>query len=270
MSYKLNPFTGKLDNAGISASSNDLESVLINGNTSGANDISFDATQGILFSNYSRLREGTIDALLGGTKGIAQICAVGYELKWEAGRLYVMDGNGVFIRHSLYNFNVTPTVTDDDTKGYLVGSRWSLDDGTVYICTDSTTGAAVWQFDKYLGSPIEFQVAASDESTPITTGLRKAVFRSTSNFVISEVRASLSIAQTTGSLVTVDVNLNGTSILGTKITIDNGETTSVTATTPYTLSTSTVADNDEISIDIDTIGDGSAIGLKVQIIGNRV
>jgi len=71
-----------------------LQSVLDEGNTSGANDIIFDAGQGLLFDNTSRLREGTIDAGLGGTKGVAQICAVGYELKWEAGRLYVMDGNG--------------------------------------------------------------------------------------------------------------------------------------------------------------------------------
>jgi len=95
-----------------------LASVLDTDNESGANDISFDATQGLLFANTSRLREGTIDAGLGGTKGVAQICAVGYELKWEAGRLYVMDGNGTGIRHSLYNFTITPTVNEDVTKGY--------------------------------------------------------------------------------------------------------------------------------------------------------
>ena len=121
-----------------------LSQVLTAGNTSGANDIQFDAAQGLLFANNSRLREGTIDAGLGGAKGIAQICAVGYELKWEAGRLYVMDGNGLFNRQSLYNFTTTPTATDDTTKGYMVGSLWTLDDGTTYICSDATTGAAVW------------------------------------------------------------------------------------------------------------------------------
>jgi hypothetical protein len=144
MSYKLNPTTGKLDYFEAGSGSADLSTVLNNGNTSGANDIEFDAAQGLLFNNSSRLREGTIDAGLGGTKGIAQICAVGYELKWEAGRLYVMDGNGVYIRHSLYNFTLTPTVNDDVTKGYLPGSRWSLDNGDTYLCTDETTGAAVW------------------------------------------------------------------------------------------------------------------------------
>lgn len=121
-----------------------LSQVLTAGNTSGANDIQFDATQGLLFANTSRLREGTIDAGLGGTKGIAQICAVGYELKWEAGRLYVMDGNGLFIRQSLYNFTITPTAIDDTDKGYMVGSLWTLDDGTTYVCTSATATAAVW------------------------------------------------------------------------------------------------------------------------------
>jgi hypothetical protein len=122
-----------------------LANVLDVGNASGPNDISFDATQGLYFANSSRLREGTIDAGLGGTKGIAQICAVGYELKWEAGRLYVMDGNGTGIRQSLYNFTNEPKQNDDVTKGYLVGSIWTLDDNSVYKCTDATTDAAVWE-----------------------------------------------------------------------------------------------------------------------------
>jgi hypothetical protein len=144
MPYKLNPLTGKFDYYEAGSGSADLATVLANGNTSGPNDIQFDATQGVLLNNGSRLREGTIDALLGGQKGIAQICAVGYELKWEAGRQYIMDGNGIYIRHSLYNFTITPTVNDDVTLGYLPGSRWSLDNGDTYVCTDETTGAAVW------------------------------------------------------------------------------------------------------------------------------
>ena len=159
MPYKYNPVTGKLDYYEAGSGSANLSTVLANGNTSGPNDIQFDATQGVLFNNGSRLREGTIDGMLGGSKGIAQICAVGYELKWEAGRLYVMDGNGIYIRWSLYNFNITPTITDDVTLGYLTGSRWSLDDGTTYVCTDNTTGAAVWEIQEV--NYIDFNKAAA-------------------------------------------------------------------------------------------------------------
>lgn len=128
----------------IGGGSQTLAQTLNLGNTSGANDIEFDASQGLLFNNSSRLREGTIDAGLGGNKGIAQICGVGFELKWEAGRLYVMGSSGNTIRQSLYNFSTAPTATDDNTLGYGVGSLWTLDDGTTYECTDATTGAAVW------------------------------------------------------------------------------------------------------------------------------
>ena len=120
-----------------------LQQVTDNGNTT-TNDIIFDTGVGVLLDNGSRLKEGTVDAGLGGSNGIAQICAAGYELKWEAGRLYVMDNGGVTIRQSLYNFNNTPVAADDNTKGYQVNSLWTLDDNTTYICTDATTGAAVW------------------------------------------------------------------------------------------------------------------------------
>ena len=175
MPYKLNPLTGKFDYYEAGSGSSNLASVLAIGNASGANDIYFDTTQGIYFTNGSRLREGTIDAALGGQKGIAQICAVGYELKWEAGRLYVMDGNGIYIRHSLYNFTITPTITDDVTLGYLPGSRWSLDDGTVYVCIDSTTGAAVWELEvNEIATIIKTKVV--NKTTPSVT-LSKAAYQ---------------------------------------------------------------------------------------------
>ena len=136
-----NPFATMADVGG--GGTLDLQQVTDNGNTTD-NDIQFDAGVGVLLDNGSRLREGTIDAGFGGTKGIAQICAVGYELKWEAGRQYVMDGNGLLIRHSLNNFTTVPSATDDSTKGYYVGSLWTLDNLVSYICTDSTIGAAVW------------------------------------------------------------------------------------------------------------------------------
>jgi hypothetical protein len=245
-----------------------LASVLDTDNESGANDISFDAGQGLLFDNTSRLREGTIDAGLGGTKGVAQICAVGYELKWEAGRLYVMNGNGNGIRFSLYNFNITPTVDDDVTKGYGIGSIWTLDNEDTYECTDATTGAAVWVL-KTVSIPIEIQSAASDETTALTTGTAKVTFRAPSAFTLTGVRASLTTAQASGSIFTVDINQNGTSVLSTKLTIDNTEKTSVTAATPPVISTSAITDDAEITIDIDQIGNGTAKGLKITLIGTR-
>lgn len=38
-----------------------------------------------------------------------------------------------------------PTVTDDASKGYKVGTRWMYSaTGVVYVATSVTNGAAVW------------------------------------------------------------------------------------------------------------------------------
>jgi hypothetical protein len=84
---------------------------------------------------------------------------------------------------------------------------------------------------------------------------------------LTEVRASLTTAQTSGSIFTVDINENGTSVLSTKLTIDNTEKTSTTATTPAFISDSSLAVDSEITIDIDQVGDGTAKGLKITLLG---
>ena len=138
---------GDLGSGGTGGATPSLSQVLSVGNTSGANDIQFDTTQGLYFNNTSRLREGTIDAGYGGNKGIAQICAVGYEMKWESGSLYIMNGDGTQIREVRYTFGATPSTTDDLTKGFTIGSRWVLDNGDIYSCSDNATASSVWNLE---------------------------------------------------------------------------------------------------------------------------
>jgi hypothetical protein len=252
----------------VSGGSQNLASVLNIGNISGPNSIIFDEFYGLIFDNNSRLQEGTIDAGLGGNNGIAQICGLGYELKWEGGVLYVMGSSGNLIRQSLYNFNNVPTSSDDNTKGYQIGSLWTLDNGNTYVCNDASTGSAIWAI-KFFINPIEIQAAASDETTALTAGTAKVTFRLPAAFTLTGVRASLTTAQTSGSIFTVDINLGGTSVLSTKLTIDNTEKTSVTATTPAVISNTTMTDDGEITVDIDQIGNGTAKGLKITLIGFR-
>jgi hypothetical protein len=120
-----------------------LQDVTDVGNST-TNDIDFIANAGLTFDNGALFRKGTTDAGNGGAKGTAQICSISYELKLEAGRLYYMEQDGFTIRDVTHNFTFVPQPTDDSTKGFVVGSRWSLDDGTVYLCSDATIGAAVW------------------------------------------------------------------------------------------------------------------------------
>lgn len=111
------------------------------------------------------------------------------------------------------------------------------------------------------------QLSCSDLTTAITAGTTKAYFRSPLAFTLTGVRASLLTAQTSGNIFTVDINDTGVSILSTKLTIDNNEKTSVTAATPAVISNAAIGNDDEITIDVDQIGNGTAAGLIVTLIG---
>ena len=106
-----------------------------------------DTSATIAFVNGSQLQQGTTDAGLGGNGGVALKCSIQYELKWDAGRLFVMEQNGFTIRESLYNFTTVPTASDDVLKGYVLGSRWTLDNGITYVCTDNADKDAKWQLE---------------------------------------------------------------------------------------------------------------------------
>ena len=113
-----------------------------------------------------------------------------------------------------------------------------------------------------------FIIAASDETTALSTGTAKATFRMPYAFTLTSVRASVGTAPV-GSVITVDIKEAGSSILSTKITIAAGSKTSVGGTAPV-ISDSALADDAEITIDINTIGSSTAgAGLKVTLIGNQ-
>lgn len=143
----------------------------------------------------------------------------------------------------------------------------------IYIRDESVTieyDGAAWNVMATSGNPTEsLIIAASDETTALTTGTAKVTFRMPYAFTLTGVRGSLTTAQTSGTIFTVDVNEAGTTILSTKLTIDNTEKTSATAATAAVISDTALADDAEITIDIDQIGDGTAKGLKVYLIGHR-
>lgn len=115
--------------------------------------------------------------------------------------------------------------------------------------------------------PVAYTIAVSDEDTAITTGTAKVTFRMPFAMTVTEVRASLTTASTSGT-VQIDINEGGSPILGTKLTIDQDEKTSETAATPPTISDSALADDAEMTVDIDGEGTG-ATGLKITLIGTR-
>jgi hypothetical protein len=119
----------------------------------------------------------------------------------------------------------------------------------------------------YSPVPKVVQVAFSDQSSAITAGTNKITFRMPYAMTVTEVRVSLRTAQTSGSIFTVDLNEAGTTILSTKATVDNTEKTSTTAATAPVISDSSLADDAEMTVDVDLVGDGTAVGGVITIIG---
>lgn len=117
---------------------------------------------------------------------------------------------------------------------------------------------------------IALGIACSDETTALTTGTAKATFRMPFAMTLTDVRATVTTAPTGASLLTVDVNDSGTTILSTKLTFDASEKTTTTAATPRVISDTALADDAEITVDIDQVGNTIAgAGLKVWLIGTR-
>jgi len=178
---------------------------------------------------------------------------------------------------------ITPTTSTIDGASSLVVSQNEgvriFSDGSNYFTqrgkgsgSGTPTGSAGGALSGTYPNPsvkVSIGVACSDETTALTAGTAKVTFRMPHAMTVTDVRATLTTAQASGSIFTVDINEGGTTILSTKITIDNTEKTSTTAATPPVISDASLADDAEITVDIDQIGDGTAKGLKIWLIGTR-
>ena len=80
---------------------------------------------------------------------------------------------------------------------------------------------------------------------------------------LSKITLEQYVAELHGTVVTQPKEFR------TKLTIDNTEKTSTTAATAPVISDGILADDAEITIDIDPVGDGTANGLKLTLIGTR-
>jgi hypothetical protein len=112
-----------------------------------------------------------------------------------------------------------------------------------------------------------FVIAASDETTNLGVGTNKVFFRMPYAATLLAVKATVNTASTGSTpAIIVDINEDGTSVLGTKLSIDESEKTSTTAATAATITDSALADDAEITIDIDQVGATTpGKGLKVYL-----
>lgn len=152
----------------------------------------------------------------------------------------------------------TDTLTNKTLTNPIVGTQTAGDNSTKAASTAYADRVAF----------VSIPIAAGDETTAITTGT-KVTFRMQCALAISSVRASLTTAQSAGSIFTVDVKQNGTSIFSTLLTIDNTEKTTATAATAAVLSTTALSLDDEMTVLVSQIGTSGAAGLKVYLNGQK-
>jgi hypothetical protein len=220
----------------------DLATVLAAGNSAGANDIDM--------NNNDLLNVDTITA-----SGDLTLNPVGS-----------IDCNGKTIDMTGGEIHKVPLIHSQNNIDLTIEGKGTAD---LIFKTNNVDRLKITDTGVFTGLPEAIQLAASDETTALTTGTAKVTFRMPFAMTVTAVRASLTTAQASGSIFTVDINESGTSILSTKLTIDNTEKTSTTAATPAVISDTALADDAEITIDIDQIGNGTATGLKITLIGTR-
>lgn len=101
-----------------------------------------------------------------------------------------------------------------------------------------------------------FAIPCSDKTSTIAVG------ESTQDFIVpyavtlQTVYGALSTVQASGTTFTIDIKVNGVSLLSTLITIDNGERTSFTAATQPTISAPSLAKGDRLTFHVTAAGTG--------------
>jgi len=166
--------------------------------------------------------------------------------------------------------------TGFSAKTRVVGSPISAS----CIAPDAGTWLASGDLLRTVETPDRIVIELEDRSaligTNIGTGTAKDSYFMPFGMVLDSVvaggcYASLAVAQAAGTVLTVDVNRNGTSIFSTRLTFDNNERTTTTAATPavYAPGGDVLFAGDEITIDVDQVGNALAKGLRVYLVGRR-
>ena len=160
-----------------------------------------------------------------------------------------------------------PLWTTDDKKLYMgdgstAGGVAINIDGNAATATTVTTNAnltgPVTSSGNATTMKVEIIVPLSDETTALGTGTAVRTFRLPYAMTLTSVRASVATAPT------------GATVLSTKLSIDVSEKTSTTAATAPVISDSALADDAEITFDIDQVGSTiEGAGLIVTLIGTR-
>lgn len=166
----------------------------------------------IAFANNTLIQEGGV--------GIQLVCSVAYPMRWEQGRLWFFQQDGVTVRSVHEQFD-TPGNLDDVTQGFVPGSRWYLTDGRVFECDTNSEETAAWNdvtpvnsivlldyatisyvdnsLVSYVGSYVDAAIAAIDLSSYATTSAVAAGYQPLASFLTT--LAAINATTGTGALV---------------------------------------------------------------------
>lgn len=134
---------------------------------------------------------------------------------------------------------VNPTVNDDINAGYDIGSRWTnTATGTVFFCSDSTAGAAVWKnvsaalYDAIVPDDFATPSAAfNDASAPKSVFVRDGVYVETAAVLIPDNGALIgespdgAIIDLSSGDFPVGADGSGTDYSTGTVSVTNGSTT---------------------------------------------
>lgn len=210
-----------------------------------------------------------VDATEGGTTGNL------LRLRNNNSDVFVVDSTGEITTGSFDADNLTITnIGSSEVKTELITGLTedtSPDGANDYVMTYDNSATALKKVKlNNLRQEEVFEFALSDETTALTTGTAKLTWRAPFAFTLNDVRASVTTAPT-GANLNIDINEGGVSIFSTVLSIDATEKTSTTATTAAVISDSSIADDAEITFDIDQVGSTVAgAGLKVKLYVTRV
>jgi len=199
------------------------------------------------------------------------------EFALETDTLKYKIGNGILAWNSL------PYASIDVSAGSnidITGGVVSVEDNVEVVSISATTGVFTTLsggtifsggtnlysiFAKTTDVPTRYDydliVAASDETTQLTSGATKVTFYAPRSFTLTGATATLTTSGSTNTVV--DLNYNGSTVFASPITLANTIFFNTSATT-----TTNIIQNGIFTVDIDSAGTG-AKGLKVALLGYK-
>lgn len=190
-----------------------------------------------------------------------------------------VDNGTLLLTASATNYIVAHRTTGAVTAS-VSATNWNTLQTYAQLYIVTTSAIAITEYEDHRSGPygiasmavsvsnqIMIPIQVGDVSTTITTGTGKASIRMPQAMYLTNIRAGLDTASTSGA-VTLDINDTGATILATKLTLDQDEKTSASAATAHVFvsEAQALADDTPITVDIDGAGTG-AKGLTIWLYG---